>query len=238
MSVFRTLTIAAALLGVSPAFAQTPSPNAPSSKASSSTRELPFDQRDTVRITATTKSGRPTLMSYLGQHPLPETVDALIARLNEPDTCSKDAWPAPIRDKPCAIVAYYLMSSDETSWTPQLVFRAIYFVSHPDKPSDTAIRMINLDGNLQIYADDKVDEPLRPMRVQNSCKRTWDFNLNKEVKRCKKVNAHYVPFGILGYLENDQQQILTGKVKDAFFTVALSDDDIRKATGGLGADLP
>jgi hypothetical protein len=205
MSLLRTLAIAAALVGGAPTFAQEP---------------------DTVRITATAPLGRPTLMSYLGGKPIPVTVDALIARLNEPNTCGKEAWPLPDPNKPCAIIAYYLVDRDETLRTPQLVFRSIQYVTHPANPADTTLRMIDLDGRLRSYSDEKLDEPLRPMRVENSCVRVWDtrFIVAKEVKKCKRVNARYIPFGILGYIENDEQKILTGKAKDAFFSLTLQEE--------------
>jgi hypothetical protein len=205
MSLLRMSVLAAALLGGAPAFAQIPDTS--------------------VSVNATSPSGRPTLMSYLGQNPIPDTVEELVAKLNQPNTCSKEAWPLPDPDKPCAIIAYYLVDRDETLRTPQVVFRAIHYVTHPDNPADTTLRMVDIDGKLQNYSDDRLDEPMRPMRVENSCTRAWDtrFLPPKKVKKCKNVNAHYVPFGILGYIENDEQKILTGKARDAVFGVTMAD---------------
>lgn len=203
MSRVRSLALAALVLTSAPALAQQP---------------------DTVRIAAAAPSGRPTLMSYIANKPIPETVDALLARLNEPDVCGASV---PNAERPCAIVAYYLMDRDPALRTPQLVFRAIQFVSHADNPVEATLRMVDLDGGFHTYSDQKLDEPLRPMRVQNSCTRTWMTMYNPpRLKRvCKKVNAHYVPFGILGYGENEEQGIFTGKVKDAFFSLTLSEEE-------------
>lgn len=205
MSLLRVLPIASALLCGAPALAQ---------EADSS-----------VRVTAT--SDRPTLISYLGENPIPQTVDDLLAKLNEPDMCGKEGWPRPRNETPCAIIAYYLADRDETLRTPNLVFRAIQYITHPDDPAETALRIVDIDGQIQVYRDHRLDEPLRPMRVENSCRRVLksEYNPPKTVKKCQKVNALYVPFGILGYIENDQQQILTGKTKDALFSLTLDKPD-------------
>lgn len=215
MTLLRTLAIATALAAGGPAFAQDP---------------------ETIRITATQSSGRPTLMAYFGQHPLPVTVDALLAQLNQPNVCGKAAAPVPSSTKPCAIIAYYLANQDETRSTPQLAFRAIQYVTHPDKPEDTTLRIIDIDGKVKSYNDERIDEPLRPMRVPNSCKRVWDLKQTNggptpgvKVKKCKRVDALYLPFGILGYIENDEQKILTGDGKKALFTLAVAED--QKSSG-------
>ena len=216
MSLVRWLVIATAMLVGAPALAQTPDA--------------------TVRIIGTALSGRPTLLSYLGKHPIPVTVEGLVSRLNEANTCGKEVWPVPDPNKPCAIVAYYLVNKDETSFTPQLLFRAIYFVTHPDNPAETTLRIIDLDGRVRSFSNEKLDEPLRPMRVPNSCKRSFDLALTKKVKKCRRVDALYIPFGIIGYIENEEQKIMTGNVKDAFFTVALSPEDLKSP--GLPSEGP
>lgn len=207
MSMLQVAAISAAFLCVAPAFGQEPAA--------------------TVRVTVTAPSGRPTLMSYLGSRQLPDTVEALIARLNEPGVCEKEAWPVPDPKKPCAIIVYYLVDRDETMRTPKLVIRAIQHVSHPADPLATALRISDLDGRMKYYSDGRLDEPLRPMRVENSCTRTWNTSLvpPEKVKKCKRVNASYIPIGILGYIENEEQQILTGRAKELFFSLALSPDD-------------
>lgn len=206
MSLLRALTIAAALLASAPAFAQ---------------------ESATVRVTATAPSGRPTLMSWFASHPLPETTEGLIARLNEPNMCSKAAWPVPDPNKPCAIVAYYLVDRQAALRTPQLVFRAIQSVSYPDDPAKTTLMLTDMDGQVRSYGGARVDEPLRPLRVRQSCSREWHFQLNMKTRKCKPVNALYMPFGILGYVENEEQQILTGKVKDAFFSLSVDPQDAK-----------
>lgn len=204
MSLLRTLAVLVALASGAPALAQEPqqAPNA------------------TFEIVATSSSGRPTLMSYLAKKPLPETIDGLLARLNEPGVCGEDAWPVALRDKPCAIIIYYLSDRDETSRTPQLVFRTIQYVTRPDDPAQTAVRIYDIDGRLKSYSGGKLDEPLRPLRVEDSCTREWDTRSGKQIKKCKRVEALYLPIGILGYVENEQHQILTGAAKERFFSVA------------------
>ncbi len=206
MSLVRTMALAAALLGGAPAFAQAGLGVAPPGA--------------TVTITATQQSGRPTLMGYFGQIPIPANVDALVARLNQPNTCSKEAWPNANPYKPCAVIVYYLVNQDETSHTPLLVFRAILFVTHPDNPAETTLQILDLDGKVKLFGGDKLDEPLRPMRVPKSCSYQWDHARDDDfkVKKCQRVGALYEPIGILGYIENDDQKILTGEGKRTFFS--------------------
>jgi hypothetical protein len=207
MSLLRIVAIAAALLGAAPAFAQeTSAPRA--------------EQAATITITAKQLSGHPTLLSYLAQKPLPETTEALVARLNEPTMCGKEVWPAPNPHKPCAVIVYYLVDREETARTPLLAFRALYFVTHPSDPAETTLLILDLDGKVKTFSGAKLDEPLRPMRVPNSCAYRWDRLRDEDfkVKKCQRVDALYEPLGILGYIENDQQKILTGKVKDSFFS--------------------
>jgi hypothetical protein len=218
MSLMRTLTMATALLAGAPAFAQEPERQADT----------------TIEIMTTSPSGRPTLMSYLAANPLPETVDGLVSRLNAPGVCGEMDWPKPDPDKPCAIIAYYLVDKEESARTPQLTFRAINYVTHPENPLETTVRIFDIDGRLESYSGGRLDEPLRPMRAENSCRRVWDtIKLQKQVKKCKKVDALYVPFGILGYGENESHQILTGKAKELFFSTA---DYAKYGATGLGED--
>jgi hypothetical protein len=200
MSLFRLITITAALLSSAPAFAQQP-PEA------------------TITITATQQSGRPTLMAYVAQHPMPDTADALVAQLNQPNTCGKKGWAAANPYKACAIIVYYLVGGDETARTPLLAFRAIYSVTHPANPLETSLSMLDLDGKVKIFDGKNLDEPLRRMRVPHSCRYRWDLTRDESAKfkTCKRVNALYEPLGILGYIENDEENILTGRFKDGLF---------------------
>ena len=215
MSLLRIVAIAAALLGGAPAFAQ----------AGLGVTGQPVD---TITITATQKSGRPTLMGYFVRNPLPDTADALITRLNRPDTCGKEAWPTGKTSKPCAIIVYYLADRGETAHTPLLVFRAIYFVTHPDNPANTTLQILDLNGEVKLFSGKNLEEPLRAMRVPNSCHYVWDMTRDDnglKVKKCQRVSVLYQPIGILGYIENDQQKILTGEGKDMFFHTAVFDHE-------------
>lgn len=205
MSSLRVTGLAALLLAGAPALAQQPEQDA-----------------DTVRITATPPPGRTTLMSHFAQNPLPTSVAELVTRLNAPGVCGKDDRPTPDPKQACAIIVYYLVDREEAASTPLLVFRAIQYATHPDNPEDTALRMIDIDGRVQQYSQSRLDEPLRPMRVENSCKRLWTINKDLgKVKKCRKVNARYIPIGILGYGENESHMILTGKSKDALFSISI-----------------
>lgn len=178
--------------------------------------------RDVVTINAESPSGRPTLMSFIAQKELPSTVEGLVARLNEPGACGKADRPTPSTKWACAIVVYYLVDRDPEPSTPLIVFRAIQHVTHPSIPTDTALRMIDMDGKVQHFSGDRLDEPLRPMRVENSCKRVWSTAKEiGKIKRCSNVNAQYIPIGILGFGENERLSILTGNTKDALFSLEV-----------------
>jgi len=162
------------------------------------------------------------LMSHFAQNPLPTSVAELVTQLNAPGVCGKDDRPKPDPKQACAIVVYYLTDREEAASTPLLVFRAIQYVTHPDNPEDTALRMIDIDGRVQNYSQIRLDEPLRPLRVENSCRRLWTINKSLgKVKKCRKVNARYIPIGILGHGENESHMILTGKSRDALFSISI-----------------
>jgi len=199
----RGLAFAACVAAAPPALAQQQTPDI-----------------DTVTIEAPRPSGRPTLMSQIAQNELPTTTEGLIARLNEPGVCGKADRPVPDKNWACAIVVYYLVDREPTASTPILVFRAIQHITHPDDPLDTAMRMIDIDGKIMRFSEERLDEPLRPMRVENSCKRVWGVakDLGK-IKRCQNVNARYIPIGILGFGENERLAILTGKTKESLFSL-------------------
>ena len=173
-------------------------------------KELPSDFIDS----------RP-ILAYFDSADVPETVRGLLEQLNRPDTCGEGARLHP--QEACALVFYKLDDAfTPDRLRPPLIMRAIYRVTHPENPADTVLLMPERNGDLKRYTDGALFEPLRDIRA-NVC--LQDKRRPDQCSATESNGVLYRPFGILGKLENDREDILPAKSADKHFLLNLKPAD-------------
>jgi hypothetical protein len=162
------------------------------------------------------------ILAYIDSQPaMPDTVRGLLQELKRPDRCGKGAQLR--AEEACALV-FYKLDEDFTPdpLRPPLIMRAVYRVTDPENPADTVMTMPDRKGDLQRYTDGDLFEPLRNIRA-NICRQ--DNRMPDQCRATDSKGVLYRPFGILGKLENDREEILPAKSAGKHFLLNLKPAD-------------
>lgn len=199
---FATAALAsAATLSAQPALAQT---TQLTSERPAPSENLPPDFIDS----------RP-ILAYFDDQPMPDTVRGLLEELKRPDRCAKNA--AINQSDACALVLYRLHSDlTPDRLRPPFILKAIYRVSDPEDPANTVMIMPDSKGILQRYTGENLYEPLRNIRA-NICLR---YENTGKCTATESQGVLYVPYAILGKVENDRENILPSRSANRHFSVA------------------
>jgi hypothetical protein len=161
------------------------------------------------------------ILAYFDSAAIPDTVRGLLKELNRPDTCGEGARLRP--QEACALVFYKLDDAfTPDRLRPPLIMRAIYRVTHPADLADTVLLMPERNGDLKRYADGALFEPLRDIRA-NIC--LQDKRMADQCRATQSNGVLYRPFGILGKLENDREEILSAGSAGKHFLLNLKPAD-------------
>jgi len=159
---------------------------------------------------------RPIVAYYDGQA-MPDTVRGLLEELKRPDRCGKSAK---LRvEEACALV-FYKLDDDFTpdSLRPPFIMKAVYRITEPENLADTVMTMPDGKGVLKRYTSEDLFEPLRDIRA-NLCRQ--DKRMPDQCRATENKGVLYRPFGILGKLENDREDILPAKSASKHFLLNL-----------------
>jgi hypothetical protein len=161
------------------------------------------------------------IVAYFDGLLMPDTVRALLQELKRPDRCGP---AAKLRTaEACALVFYKLDDAfTPDRLRPPFIIRAVYRVTDPENPADTVIQMPDGKGDLQSYTDARLFEPLRDIRA-NIC--LQDKRMPDQCRGTGSNGVLYRPFGILGKLENDREEILPAKSANKHFLLNLKPAD-------------
>ena len=161
------------------------------------------------------------IVAYFDDQPMPDTVRGLLRELQRPDRCGKDAR---LRSQEACALVFYKLDDDVTPdpLRPPLIMRAVYRVTEPQNPADTVMTMPDKEGDLQRYMDGDLFEPLRNVRA-NICR--LDNRMPDQCRATESKGVLYRPFGILGKLENDREEILPAGSANKHFSLNLKPAD-------------
>lgn len=154
------------------------------------------------------------IVAYFDDQVMPDTVRGLLEELKRSDRCGRGA-DLGLGDA-CALVLYKL-DDDFTPdrLRPPFIMKAIYRVSDTENPADTIISIPDSKGVLQRYAGGGLYHPLRNIRA-NICLQ------HKNTGRCTATESRgvlYIPYAILGKIENDREGILPARSARKHFSI-------------------
>jgi hypothetical protein len=161
------------------------------------------------------------VVAYFDDQLMPDTVRDLLQELKRPDRCGTTAKLRP--EEACALVFYKLDDDFEPDpLRPPLIMRAVYRITEPENPADTVMTMPDGKGELQRYMNGGLFEPLRNIRA-NICRQ--DNRMPDQCRPTESKDVLYRPFGILGKLENDREEILPAQSANKHFSLNLKPAD-------------